>query len=242
MNELVSIIMPTRLDRSALNGAINSILAQDHQNWEIILAVNNSLVPVVRSDFYPDPRIHMLDLGKLPHDYGTTARMLALAEAKGEYICTLDDDDWYEPSFLSTMLTFEERLDDADIVYCRSRLIDRQTDQPCGSWLFPWHEGVINHVAFILSNTIMVRRALYEHVHLNPAAGYNSDWTFYADAAAHGAEFYSLDKLLSNARVDDKAWHFWAAGGYSPDSNLNALIPGSIKDGETFHLRTEYRG
>jgi glycosyltransferase involved in cell wall biosynthesis len=213
---MVSVIMPTT-GRVTMAQAARSVFEQTLPDWELILAVNNvDKVPI--SDLSEidavqrGDRIVWLNLGPLPLDY-TTHRVRALPSARGTYVATLDDDDWYEPAFMKRMVAVLEEAG-ADLAYCASRLIDKATGDALGSYFHPFDGDLLPRCAYLLSNTIVMRRSVFDRVHWRPEVGYNSDWQFYVDAHAAGLKFVGVDEILSNARVVNGVWDHWAPGGY----------------------------
>ena len=95
----VSIVMPTFRRQHVLLRAVESILAQSYQNWELIV-VNNELggkLPLML-----DSRIFVWQ-----HTEETSAayaRNAGLAHAKGDLVCFFDDDDEMLPGYLGKMV------------------------------------------------------------------------------------------------------------------------------------------
>src|ERR1700753_4135526 len=118
---LVSVVIPT-LDRpSLLVRAINSVLAQTHQQVEIIVVVDrpdlNTLSAVQSLN---DPRIQLVVNSYSPTAGG--ARNSGVDHAKGEWIAFLDDDDEWLPSKLERQLAFASDRQPT-LVTCLSRVV-----------------------------------------------------------------------------------------------------------------------
>ena len=99
----VSVIIPTHNRAELLKSAIASVLAQTFNDFEIIVIDDHSTdaTPLMVNSFY-DPRIKYLkNEGK---NGPSTARNLGIAEARGEYIAFLDDDDEWLPSKLEKQI------------------------------------------------------------------------------------------------------------------------------------------
>lgn len=109
---LVSVIVPTFKRAERLPIALDSMLAQDHRNVEVVVANDNipgsawdeGTVSVLSGYEKADPRVRAV------HTRGATgggaARNLACKEARGEYLAFLDDDDEFLPDKISTQLAF----------------------------------------------------------------------------------------------------------------------------------------
>jgi GT2 family glycosyltransferase/glycosyltransferase involved in cell wall biosynthesis/SAM-dependent methyltransferase len=101
---MVSVIVTT-LDRPAmLRNAIQSIVVQTYQDFEIIV-VNDGGDDVSSIHDY-DHRIHLIN-----HDIRrgiSAARNSGLDQARGKYIAYLDDDDYYANNHLEVLVNFLE--------------------------------------------------------------------------------------------------------------------------------------
>src|SRR5947208_2356721 len=99
----VSIIMNVRNGLPFLREALDSVLAQTSDDWELIFWDDRSTdgSASVLAD-YPDPRIRYV-LADQPVTLGR-ARDLAIREARGEWIAFLDQDDVWLPEKLAKQL------------------------------------------------------------------------------------------------------------------------------------------
>lgn len=99
-----SIILPTHNRRDLLENAINSVLQQSFKDWELII-VNDGSTDTTKEflDQLQDSRISILHQD---HSERSMARNLGIKTSKNAFICFLDDDDTYEPGFLSTFETY----------------------------------------------------------------------------------------------------------------------------------------
>lgn len=112
---MISIITPVYNTEKYLPRSLDSILAQTYEDWELLLIDDGS------TD----------DSGKICDDYAaqdarirafhkenggvSSARQLAIEQARGEYSIHIDSDDWVEPRMLEEML--EEAINtQADVV------------------------------------------------------------------------------------------------------------------------------
>ena len=111
MEKLVSIIMPAYNCVDYIAESIRSVQNQTYQNWELIVADDNSTdgtVDTVRSVAADDNRIHLLetDINLGP----AAARNRAINAAQGDYIAFLDSDDIWYPDKLSRQISFMEQM------------------------------------------------------------------------------------------------------------------------------------
>ena len=116
MKPFFSVIMPTYNRADFFSAAIDSVLSQSFNDWELIIIDDGSTdntKDVVST--YDDPRVHY---HYQDNQERSVARNNGIKQAKGEWICFLDSDDTYLPHHLETLYTFiqEKNLKDAFLV------------------------------------------------------------------------------------------------------------------------------
>ena len=109
-----SVIIPLYNKAPYVRKTVESIVGQTFTNWELIVVDDCSTdgsVTVVEQII--DPRIRVV---RLEENGGVgAARNRGVAESTAPYICFLDADDWWEPTFLEEMAGLIERHPDAGI-------------------------------------------------------------------------------------------------------------------------------
>lgn len=112
---LVSVIIPNYNYGRFLGQTLNSLLAQDYENWEAIIVDNHSTddSDEVYQSFSSDARIRILKV----HNGGSIAhsRNKGIQESTGSIIAFLDSDDLWAPCKLSRAV--EAHQSGVDIVY-----------------------------------------------------------------------------------------------------------------------------
>ena len=105
----VSVLVPAYNSAATLPRAIESVLAQDLGDFEILILNDGSrddTGQVAAGFASADPRIRAISL---PRNRGKPAAMnLGIGEAHGRWIAVLDADDWYAPDRLSTLIKAAE--------------------------------------------------------------------------------------------------------------------------------------
>lgn len=100
MKPFASVITPT-LGRPQLERALASVRAQQLEDWEALVVDDGAGAGIELARGLGDPRITAL---ANPGRGQVDARNTALGLARGEVICWLDDDDWWEdPAHLATL-------------------------------------------------------------------------------------------------------------------------------------------
>lgn len=191
--ETVSIIMPTRNRAACIGAAIESVVRQDHRNWELIIIDDggtDDTARVIRS--FNDKRIKFL-----PNRAGagvSSARNFGMRAAQGKWIFFLDSDNQWRPHFLTTMLRFLQ-AHDLETAYAGANLLDDSGQ----SWAVLFSEFDLETCLadnFIDLNGFCVRRSLV-------GAGFDEairrlvDWDFILRVAAKtrllGAPFIGVE-------------------------------------------------
>jgi len=101
---LVSIILPTFNRAGLLPRAIDSVLNQSYQEWELLVWNDGSSDDTEKVvQFYADPRIRLFSESNHGKPYALNQ---ALHRANGEYIAFLDDDDEWTKEKLTLQVGF----------------------------------------------------------------------------------------------------------------------------------------
>lgn len=116
---LVSVILPVFNNGPFLMLAVQSIINQSYQNWELIViddgSNDNACGPV---ELIEDPRIRVL---RHPVNKGLAHRLNeGVKEAAGVYIARMDADDVSFPTRLAEQVQYLEAHSDIDLVGCRA--------------------------------------------------------------------------------------------------------------------------
>lgn len=121
-NTLISVIVPAYNIESYIGRCLESIINQDHKELEIIVVNDGS------TDRTGDiiEQYAMMDKRIIPiyKDNGgvSSARIVGLNVASGEYIGFVDGDDYIEPNMYSTLLNNAKKYN-ADISHCGYQMV-----------------------------------------------------------------------------------------------------------------------
>jgi glycosyltransferase involved in cell wall biosynthesis len=119
---LISVYLTTKNRQQLLSRAIESVLAQDHQNCELIIVDDGSSddTPLLVADY--QQKNSNISYYRNEQSQGTAAaRNLAISYTNGEFITGLDDDDHFLPNRLSSLLA---AYDDKYAFVCSSVIWD----------------------------------------------------------------------------------------------------------------------
>jgi hypothetical protein len=132
---LVSVVLATRNRSQYLPRALGSVLAQSYPTWELLAVDDGS-----DDDTYDvlgavDERIRRF---RTTHQGLSAARNRALAEASGDYVAYLDDDNTMHPDWLRSIVWAFSTWPEADVLY-GAMIVDGEAGagEPAGAAM-PW--------------------------------------------------------------------------------------------------------
>lgn len=106
MHMRFSIIIPLYNKQAYVRKALESVIAQTYENFECIIVDDGStdgsldMVQEVKSQ---EPRAKSVRIISQQNAGVAAARNNGVAKSHGEYVCFLDADDWWEPTWLEEM-------------------------------------------------------------------------------------------------------------------------------------------
>ena len=124
MQPLISVVMPARETVAFIGAAIESIVGQTWQNWELCIAadpVGDDTLAVAQSWAARDPRIRV-EPARIS-GYAAT-RNQASDMARGDLVCLMDSDDLSLPGRLMAQAAYLTEHPDIDIVPCLVQRMD----------------------------------------------------------------------------------------------------------------------
>ena len=109
MSNLVSIIMPSYNTGKYIAAAINSVIEQTYQNWELLIVDDGSSdnTDEIVELYLEDQRIKYFKNKK--NRGAAVSRNRALKKAKGKWIAFLDSDDLWKPEKLKKQISFMKK-------------------------------------------------------------------------------------------------------------------------------------
>jgi glycosyltransferase involved in cell wall biosynthesis len=162
----VSVILPAFNRVGYLRDAVESVVAQTHADWELVIADDGSgdetraFLGSLR-----DPRIHTI---WLPHRGNpAAARNAALRRATGRYVAFLDSDDTWAPQKLERQLALMRDRAERRWSYTRDALIDEFgnsfSDERIKRWV-PYDGRIVERLlkidALISAASVVAERSL----------------------------------------------------------------------------------
>lgn len=199
MKPEVTVILPVFNAEQTLQRAINSILSQSLRNFEFLIiddGSNEETKKILRKQ--KDPRISIIEL---PENRGVaTARNVGLANARGEFVCTMDADDRSHPNRLEIQKTFLQKNQNITLVGSQAiKTFSNRSEllkyQPGDSYiksrlLFLNGSSIINVSTFFRKDFTVKKNLFY------PPARTDGDHLFLINLMINGAAFEIIEKPL----------------------------------------------
>jgi hypothetical protein len=117
-SNLVSVIIPVFNRPSMLTDAVNSVFAQSHSDFEIIIVDDgstDSTPDIIQNLVISDPRVDSI---RLPNGGPGLAREAGRVRAKGNFIQYLDSDDLLTPKKFELQILALKKAPNAGACYC----------------------------------------------------------------------------------------------------------------------------
>lgn len=198
----VSIIMPAYNQENYIGEAVDSVLKQTYENWELIV-VDDGSVDATSSivSKYPDSRIRYLRQTK---QGVCVARNLGIRETVGEYVAFLDADDLFHPDKLKVQVEYLNHHPEAGLVFVSRIEIDR-FGKPMG---FFSHEGEVSLGSLVLGFPFAPSDLMLRREWIRRAGGFNNSYVVNEDRDWYIRLFYEgcrcegIRRFLSYRRLD----------------------------------------
>jgi glycosyltransferase involved in cell wall biosynthesis len=194
----VSVIIPCYNHGQFINQAIDSVLTQTHQNFEII-AVNDGstdvdTVETMKRINHPKIKvIHTTNQGL------AAARNNGIRQAQSEIILPLDSDDMISPQYIEKAIPVLRENPGVGIVYCQAMLFGEKR----GKWVLP--EFSLTQMLFmnLIFHCAFFRQSDWEKVNgYNPNMKYGwEDWDFWLSIISLERKVYCIPEVLHSYRI-----------------------------------------
>lgn len=212
-NKKVSIIMGIYNCESTLEEAINSILEQTYNNWELIMCDDGSSDDTYQiAKKYKEKYGNKIILLKNPHNMGLNYTLnRCLAKATGEYIARMDGDDISLPERFEKEIEYLEAHKDVAIVSTPMIFFDQDGDWGISTEIAdPQKKDFIRHSPVHCHAPCMIRKEAFLDVN-----GYTvdkrmlrfEDVNLWYKLYAKGYKGHNLPEPLYKMRDDQNAYH-----------------------------------
>lgn len=185
LNPLISVVLPTYNRAVEIRKAIESVISQDYQNWELVIVDNHSVDntdEVIRS--FNNKKVKTFKV----NNNGSIgkSRNLGIKNSNGDWIAFLDSDDWWYPTKLSDSV--KEISEATDIIYHDLDIYEsRESDTKAPSLIkgkvlkSPVLRSLLIGGNVIANSSVMVRKSILERIgyisedmNINPSVDFNT--------------------------------------------------------------------
>ena len=198
----VSVIIPCFNQGAYLDEAVESVLAQTFQDFEILVvddgSTDEATIKMLKDYARPKTRVIHTDNQGL-----SMARNNGIREARGDYILPLDADDKIGPGYLEEAVRILDQHRDIGIVYCEAAFFGMRTSH--------WHLPDYTSDHLLLQNIIFCS-AFFRRKHWEKVGGYNinmvygwEDWDFWLSLIHLGVKVYRIPQVLFFYRLREES-------------------------------------
>lgn len=215
-----SIILPVYNVKRYLNDCMNSILANDLRECEILLIDDGStdgsgeLCDIYASQYAFVSAYHLKNGGV------SRARNYGISASKGRYICFIDPDDYVSKDYIITLIETIEKTQ-ADIVFTRYKKIYNGRNEEISENrddflklsvlerpqdLFLEKEGKKDKLMGVVWRTIIRKDILQQHnIRFDEDVNLSEDWLFLLECLAYTQKVKVVDSFGYYYRVRENA-------------------------------------
>lgn len=215
---LISILVANYNYEDYVGEAIEAVLSQTYQNFELIICDDGSVDrsrEIIRR-YLPDPRITLIEK---ENSGQASALNEAFDRSNGDIICLLDSDDSFLPGKLEAVLmAFQEHPDHGFCTHrtypvnYRSRILDMPIPRTLAQgWVAPraLHEG--GGDGFPSTVGLSFRRTVADIIFPSPTHLFISPDGYLARSASFVTQIIAIPEPLANYRLHGRNWRGVAA-------------------------------
>lgn len=205
---LVSIIMPAYNVASFISEAIHSVIAQNYENWELLIindgSTDNTAIEINK---FADKRIksfHQENKGV------SAARNVGLSQMQGEYFCFLDADDRFFKESISARI--EKFRSDQELKFVDGVVIKKNEnlEKTISKWVPTFQGEPVRDLISLTGNSFfgpswMIKRDRSQHYSMKEGLTHGEDLLFYILIALNGGNYGFVDIPVLVYRVHGKS-------------------------------------
>ena len=219
----VSVVIPTYNRGEFLTGAIESVLAQNYRDFELIVVDDGSTDDTARQI---QPYLDRLTYLRQPNGGVARARNIGIRHARGEFICFLDSDDLWTPGKLARQIEFADTHSTYGLIATEIAAFDARGNHAhrAKANMYRIRNGfVLEDLLFsnwIQTSTVMIRRECLDQVGLfdEDVGQFGEDWLLWMRIAAE-FPIYFLPEPLVRYRI-----HPHSLTSHLPEAQYDSLM------------------
>jgi glycosyltransferase involved in cell wall biosynthesis len=203
----VSVIMPSYNTAALIGEAIDSVLAQDYRDFELIV-INDGSPDTPDLERVLEPYRERIVYLKQENRRACGARNNGVRRARGEYLAFLDSDDSWTPGYLRAQIERLEAEALLDMVYCDC-LIYGDTPQAGKTFMqgcpsvgpVTFESLLLEKCQIPISGTVVRRQALIMAGLFDERLAMCDDYEMWLRLLYHGARVTYHSNVLSRIRI-----------------------------------------
>ncbi len=248
---MFSIIIPLYNKAPYIEKALNSVFAQTYKDFEVIVVNDGSTdhsLEVVQQ--FPTSTTHNLTIVSQKNQGVSTARNNGVKLARYPYICFLDADDWWEPTFLEEMKRLIETYPQAGIYGSSYFKVKNGQHIPANIGVDKgFRQGLINYYKVyaktlwmpLTSISVVIPKQVYQALDgFKPTLKLGEDFDLWVRIALKypvaflnkPLAYYNQDVELQNRAVGSKKF-------YKPEEHMLFANYGAMMDNKDFRFLYE---
>lgn len=199
----VSVVIPCYNAEAYIDRCLNALECQHYKDFEVICIDDCSTDDTMKIvDQHKSRGIITIRYFRNDVNFGPAySRNYGIANAKGEYICFCDSDDWYSEDYISKMVK-KAAENDADMVFCGYRLVVNTTNRVISHPFFLDEESLLDKRKILLAPvdalwSLMVRRRIILNVP-QPDIRTAEDMAVIPILMAHSTRFGYVQECIYN--------------------------------------------
>ncbi|MEN8992301.1 glycosyltransferase family 2 protein [Avibacterium paragallinarum] len=170
-NNFLSIVIPLYNKQYSIRRAVESVLNQSYQNFEIIVVNDGSTdESLLQVSEIKDTRVKVISIENSGVAF---ARNLGIEKSRSKYVCLLDGDDEYYPEFLAEINKMISINSSCSLYSCRYEVIDSNGHLKVGNLsLGNEYFGIVNEFyksyslsrSLVCSSSVCINKDLFNRV------------------------------------------------------------------------------
>lgn len=201
-NPYVSVIMPSYNSADFIELAVNSVLQQTFDNFELIIiddCSSDNTRDILQKISKTDERIRLVLSDK--NEGAAITRNKGLDLCRGAFVALIDSDDIWAKEKLELQVAAAQSSN-ADIVYCSYSIIDENGNKKCREFIVPEKTDFKHtlNVSVISCSTALLSRKIVDKYRF-PTDFYHEDYALWLSILKDGHSAAGLTEVLAEYRV-----------------------------------------
>lgn len=217
----VSVVIPCYNQGKYINEAVESVLAQTFQDFEIIVVDDGSIDKSTKELLQDYSRFKTQVIFLNENKGVSVARNKGIELASGDYILPLDADDKVGEKYLEKAVEVLDGNSNVGIVYCLAKFFGEKK----GIWKLPEFS-----IGEILLHNIIFCSAFFRKKDWEAVGGYDSnmslcfeDWDFWLSLIGLGVEVFRLPEIMFSYRIKTGSRNS-VVDAFTEDQNLDIRV------------------